>query len=91
MLHAFVAIHRDGDLIVLGDRDTVFGELDSPSEPLPPEYGAHGSLHEMDIPLIVYNARERLNPEDFQYNRDLARWLTRLKPRLTSSGSRSPG
>ena len=31
---------RIGDLIVLGDRDTVFGELDAESEPLPPEYRA---------------------------------------------------
>ncbi|HLG96512.1 MAG TPA: alkaline phosphatase family protein [Bryobacteraceae bacterium] len=66
---------RIGDLVVLGDRDTVFGELDSPSEPLPAEYRAHGSLHEMDIPLVIYNARARLNAEDFHSNRDLARWL----------------
>ncbi|HTS48049.1 MAG TPA: alkaline phosphatase family protein [Bryobacteraceae bacterium] len=66
---------RIGDLIVLGDRDTVFGELDAPSEPLPPEYRAHGSLHEMDVPLVIYNAQAKLKPEDFQYNRDLARWL----------------
>jgi phosphonoacetate hydrolase len=66
---------RIGDLIVLGDRDTVFGELDAPFETLPAEYRAHGSLHEMDVPLIIFNAHARLNPEDFQYNRDLARWL----------------
>ena len=29
---------RIGDLIVLGDRDTVFGQLEGESEPLPPEY-----------------------------------------------------
>src|SRR5579862_569002 len=44
---------RIGDLIVLGDRDTVFGELDSESEPLPPAYRAHGSLHEMQVPLVI--------------------------------------
>ena len=66
---------RIGDLIVLGDRDTVFGELDAPSEPLPAEYRAHGSMHEMDVPLVIYNAQARLRPEDFQFNRDLARWL----------------
>ena len=66
---------RIGDLIVLGDRDTVFGELDAPSEPLPPEYRAHGSMHEMDVPLVIYNAHVQLKPEEFQYNRDLARWL----------------
>ena len=68
---------RIGDLIVLGDRDTVFGELDAPSESLPPEYRAHGSLHEMDVPIVIYNAREKLSGDDFQHNRDLARWLYR--------------
>ncbi len=66
---------RIGDLVVLGDRDTVFGELDTAFETLPAEYRAHGSLHEMDVPLIAFNAQARLHPEDFQYNRDLARWL----------------
>ncbi len=66
---------RIGDLIVLGDRDTVFGELDAPSEALPAEYRAHGSLHEMDVPLVIYNAQAKLQPEAFHDNRDLARWL----------------
>jgi phosphonoacetate hydrolase len=66
---------RIGDLIVLGDRDTVLGELDAPSEPLPAEYRSHGSLHEMDVPLLIYNAHVQLKPEKFQYNHDLARWL----------------
>jgi phosphonoacetate hydrolase len=66
---------RIGDLVVLGDRDTVFGELDSESEALPPEYRAHGSLHEMDVPLLIYNADAKLNPESFHYNWDLATWL----------------
>jgi phosphonoacetate hydrolase len=62
-------------LIVLGDTDTVFGELDRPSEPLPPEYRAHGSLHEMDVPLVIHNAHAKLTAEDFHYNWELARWL----------------
>src|SRR5215469_7971612 len=66
---------RIGDLIVLGDRDTVFGELDAPSEPLPADYRTHGSMHEMDVPLVIYNAHVQLKPEEFQDNRDLARWL----------------
>jgi phosphonoacetate hydrolase len=66
---------RIGDLIVLGDRTTVFGEMDTESEILPPEYRAHGSLHEAEVPLIVYNAHAKLSAEDFQSNRDLARWL----------------
>jgi phosphonoacetate hydrolase len=68
---------RIGDLIVLGDRDTVFGELDAESEPLPAEYRAHGSLHEMDVPLFIYNAHTPLSGENFQYNWQLARWLFR--------------
>jgi phosphonoacetate hydrolase len=66
---------RIGDLIVLGDRDTVFGELDAESEALPAEYRAHGSLHEVDVPLLIYNADAKLSPNDFQHNLDLARWL----------------
>ena len=62
---------------MLGDRDTVFGELDAESEPLPPEYRAHGSLHEMDVPLFIYNAHAQLSAENFQYNWQLARWLYR--------------
>jgi phosphonoacetate hydrolase len=66
---------RIGDLIVLGDQDTVFGELDAESEPLPPEYRAHGSLHEIDVPLVIHNADAKLSTYEFQHNRDLARWL----------------
>jgi phosphonoacetate hydrolase len=66
---------RIGDLIVLGDRETVFGDLDAPSESLSAEYRTHGSLHEMDVPHVSYNAHTQLKPEEFQYNRNLARWL----------------
>jgi phosphonoacetate hydrolase len=66
---------RIGDLIVLGDRDTVFGELDAELESLPAEYRAHGSLHEMNVPLLIYNADARLPAEEFQYNWHVARWL----------------
>jgi phosphonoacetate hydrolase len=66
---------RIGDLIVLGDRDTVFGELDAESETLPPEYRAHGSLHEINVPLVIYNADAELSKYEFRHNQDLARWL----------------
>ena len=66
---------RIGDLVVLGDHDTVFGQLEAESDELPPEYRAHGSLHEMDVPLIIHNAQARLSAEDFQYNWQIARWL----------------
>jgi phosphonoacetate hydrolase len=66
---------RIGHLVVLGDRETVFGDLESESEPLPPEYRSHGSLHEMDVPLLIHNTGARLSAENFQYNWQLARWL----------------
>jgi phosphonoacetate hydrolase len=66
---------RIGDLAVLGDRDTVFGEMETESELLPAEYRSHGSLHERDVPLLIYNAEVRLRAHDFDSNRDLARWL----------------
>ena len=66
---------RIGDLVVLGDRDTVFGELEIESDLLPAEYRAHGSLHEMDVPLVIHNAQARLSAEDFQYNWQIAKWL----------------
>src|SRR5262249_9369557 len=62
------------DLAVLGDRDTVFGDLDKESEALPAEYRAHGCLHEVEVPLIVYNSETKLSPHDFRFNRDLVRW-----------------
>ena len=68
---------RIGDLVVLGDKNTVFGELDTDQEALPPEYRSHGSLHEMDVPLLIHNAEITFSAEGFRYNRDLASWLYR--------------
>ena len=48
---------RIGDLLVLGDRDTVFGPLDRTVEDLPAAFRTHGSTHESDVPLVVYGAR----------------------------------
>ncbi len=47
---------RIGELAVFGDAETVFGELDGPMEELERGYRSHGSLHESDIPLIIYNS-----------------------------------
>jgi phosphonoacetate hydrolase len=71
---------RIGDLVVLGDQNTVFGELDTEQEALPPEYRSHGSLHEMDVPLVIHNAEMKLRADDFRDNRDLARWAYRATP-----------
>jgi phosphonoacetate hydrolase len=66
---------RIGELVVLGDRDTVFGSLDSEMEILPAEYRSHGSLAESHVPLLVHNAEGSPAASYFHHNLDLARWL----------------
>ena len=68
-----------GELMVLGDKDTVFGELDAAEEHFP-GLRSHGSLHETEIPLFVYNAKNAPNADYFNHNLDLARWLYTAKP-----------
>ena len=68
---------RIGDLAVFGDRDTVFGDLEEETEALPTSYRSHGSRHELDVPLFVYNAAGAPGREFFANNLDLARWLYR--------------
>lgn len=66
---------RIGDLVVLGDVDTVFGELDGRElEELEDGYRSHGSLHEQDIPLITYNTALP-EPASRQSNAELLRPL----------------
>jgi phosphonoacetate hydrolase len=65
---------RIGELVVLGDQDTVFGELDDEQEHFP-GLRSHGSLHEINVPLFVYNAKGAPRAEYFNHNLDLARWL----------------
>ena len=64
-----------GDLVVFGDRDTVFGTLDAESETLPAEYRSHGSVYELDVPLFLFNAIGAPQPDYFHHNLDMARWL----------------
>jgi phosphonoacetate hydrolase len=66
---------RIGELVVLGDRDTVFGSLDTEMESLPADYRSHGSLSESRVPLVVLNAEGAPPPAYFRSNVDLARWL----------------
>jgi phosphonoacetate hydrolase len=67
---------RIGQLVVLGDRETVFGELDTAMEVLDPRYRSHGSLHESAIPLVIVNQAGDLPPaEAFQANVDLTQGL----------------
>lgn len=67
---------RIGDLVVVGDRDTVFGHLETKEmETLPASYRSHGSPHELAVPLIVHNAAGAPEASYFRNNFDLARWL----------------
>jgi phosphonoacetate hydrolase len=66
---------RLGDLVVIGDRDTVFGSLDTSMEILPKGFRTHGSLHEMNVPVIVHNAPSAPKADYFLRNLDLARWM----------------
>jgi phosphonoacetate hydrolase len=71
---------RIGELVVLGDRDTVFGETEGETEleHLPTIFRTHGSLHEAVVPLIIYNASGTLPPADtVRANLDLTRTLYR--------------
>lgn len=66
---------RIGDLVVWGDKDTLFGEMDSEQENFSGDLRSHGSEHERDIPLVVYNAKQAPSSDYFRHNLDLARWL----------------
>ncbi|HWB98632.1 MAG TPA: alkaline phosphatase family protein [Bryobacteraceae bacterium] len=66
---------RIGELVVLGNRDTVFGNLDSESVDLPAAYRSHGSIAEARVPLLIHNAAKAPSAEFFENNLDLARWL----------------
>lgn len=66
---------RIGQLVVVGDRDTVFGGLDSESEKLPAEYRSHGGFSEAKVPVLAFNADGAPGAEYFQHNLDLARWV----------------
>ncbi len=60
---------RIGDVFVLADKDTVFGELEVTSEPI--SVRSHGSRHESYVPIIGYNSP--WSASDFEYNLDVGR------------------
>jgi phosphonoacetate hydrolase len=62
---------RIGDLVVTGDRQTVFGKLDQEHEMLDVGYRSHGSRHELGVPLIIRDAEQRLDARDYRRNLDL--------------------
>jgi len=69
---------RIGELVVTGDRETVFGELAGDFEALESSYRSHGSLHESDVPLVIYNYKQELPaPRAFTRNADLVHFMLR--------------
>ena len=64
-------LHREriGDIFVLADKTTVFGELESAVEPT--AVRSHGSRHESYVPIIGYNSP--WSATDFEYNVDVGR------------------
>jgi hypothetical protein len=67
---------RIGDLVVLPDIDTVFGDLPGESEALEPGYRSHGSLYEMEVPLVYFDpAGDLPDPGRIEHNLDLTRSL----------------
>ena len=47
--------NRVGDIFVLGDRDTVFGEFHTAEVPV--KVRSHGSRHEGTVPILIYGSR----------------------------------
>jgi phosphonoacetate hydrolase len=66
---------RIGDLVALGDKDTVFGELASETEPMAPDYRTHGSIYETLVPLVIHNAESAPAADSLRFNFDVAKHL----------------
>jgi phosphonoacetate hydrolase len=62
---------RIGDIVVLGDQETVFGSFSELA--LPIKVRSHGSRHESRVPIIGYKSHR--DPADFKYNLDVVRNL----------------
>ncbi len=60
---------RIGDIFILADRDTVFGELEQKEQSV--SLRSHGSRYESDVPIIGYNSP--WSADDFEYNVDVGR------------------
>ena len=67
-----------GDLIAFADSQSMFGDLEVEFEELKPGYRNHGSLYEMDVPLLIHNFDGELPAAyEFQANKDLTSFLYR--------------
>jgi phosphonoacetate hydrolase len=66
---------RIGDLVVTGNRDTVFGVLDRETEDLNSTYRSHGSRYEQTVPLIIRVEMRRLETVNYRRNLDVTAGL----------------
>ena len=66
---------RIGDLVVTGDRTTVFGNLDHETEALDAAYRSHGSVYETRVPLVIRDAERKLDARTYRRNLDLTTGL----------------
>ena len=62
---------RIGDLMILGDIHTVFGELPSAAQEV--ALRSHGGLHEQQVPIYGYNAS--VDPAAVEYHLDITKQL----------------
>jgi phosphonoacetate hydrolase len=66
---------RIGDLVVTGDRETVFGALEHDTETLAADYRSHGSRYETEVPLVIRDESRKLDKGIYRRNRDLTAGL----------------
>lgn len=66
---------RIGDLVVLGNKETVFGDLDTEWEALPDSYRSHGSVYDTAVPLFIYNSTKAPQASFYKYNFQITSWL----------------
>ena len=71
-----LAPERVGDMVVLADKTTMFGDMENAFEALADTYRAHGSVYEMDIPLVIHNFDGRIGtPAALTHNKDILKPL----------------
>ncbi len=66
---------RIGDLVVTGNRETVFGNLDHETEALDANYRSHGSVYETNVPLIIRDPERKPDARNYHRNLDLTAGL----------------
>ena len=68
-----LAADRIGDLMALGDAETVFGVFDAASASV--QVRSHGSRYESDVPIICHGARALANASRYRRNLDVVACL----------------